>query len=595
MKKIYKNLPNIDNLPNLPWQSDFTVYDRIAEWSRPFFNDEEIEEFLNLAKKFYDSNEKPKIDAIIAKKQTHNSSWLSDWWIKYVYLAGRQAPTPEVNAPFLNIFSNSEKYNALEILAITIHYLAQYYFDFYKKTFLNKTIFKSFNHQVAGLFGAMRLPNHEFDTYFVNDKLAKEIIFMFKNHSFAIEVIKNDQVASIAEIYQTLETITKIKLKQKKYDFNYALSLNDREFETDFLKILLVNKKNQAAFKKVKNAIGVFAYDEDFNQTSKEAIFKNSIANENDLNRWNGKAFQLVIDQNKNMVLLIDHSFVDAVTYGKIFDQINEKFKLNNNFLIKLKVENLEFQQLDFQLTSEQKNVIKNKYSNYIDFVNSVYARAIKLDYLKRSILKKLNVKSIDAFIQLGYQLAYYWTNNQIRNTYIAVDMSKYFMGRTECIRPASLTLLEFIKNFDFYFQNPKTAEIQWNKLQDIHYQRTKLCQAGQGVNRHILGLKLALLENSELDNFKELKKLLASPVIANISGNYISTSTINYEPIKYGYFYPVEADGIGIFYITVDDTYRAMLTAWKNNQVFLDKFIKNLDLAYQSMLKLLKKINALN
>lgn len=81
------------------------------------------------------------------------------------------------------------------------------------------------------------------------------------------------------------------------------------------------------------------------------------------------------------------------------------------------------------------------------------------------------------------------------------------------------------------------------------------------GINRHIFGLTTVLRETADKSKFRLLQRLLENPVIVKMSTNAVSTSTINYLPIKYGYFFPVEEAGIGIFYITADNAFRAMIT----------------------------------
>lgn len=589
--KEIKQLKNLNNSPNLPWQTSFEVYQKIALWSQPFFSKMEIEHFLKISKKFFISPEKEKIDKIIAKKQNKNSSWLWQWWINYIYLSGRKSPTPEVNAPFLNLYTNSEKYNYLEILSITINRLVNYYLNFYNKTFKKQENSTVFSDQVYGLFASQRIPKENFDEYYINEKLSRKIIFMYQNTSYAIDIIENNKVPNPTVILNTLKHIIKNHKNPSDSLFNYAINLNDRDYESKLLQELLQNEANKTNFNIVKNSIGVFTFDDNFNSKNIEEIFHNSVANDIYLNRWSGKSLQLTIDKNKNMVLLIDHSFVDAATYGEIFNEINQEFKNNIDFFKSKSEKFLKYKYLIFE-TKNKDEIIKNKFKNFINYKNSVYKKAIEFNYLKRSELKKMGVKSIDAFLQIGYQLAQYLTNKKIRNTYVAVDMRKYFGGRTECIRPVSSESLTFITNFDNYLKNPKEAVEIWNNIQDIHYKRAKQTQIGEGVNRHILGLSLAMLENSDKFKFTNLSELLNLDIIKNISSNFVSTSTINYEPIKYGYFYPVEKDGIGIFYITADDVYRAMITSWQDNKNYLDMFVKNLDLSYKNLLFLVKCIS---
>ncbi len=145
------------------------------------------------------------------------------------------------------------------------------------------------------------------------------------------------------------------------------------------------------------------------------------------------------------------------------------------------------------------------------------------------------------------YQIAQYRTNKKFFNTYIAVDVRNFFKGRNECIRPIS----EFSKQFaiDFVEGKIKTKQDVNKYLENImneHYKRSKDCQACYGINKYMLGIKLAWNENQEI--FGAKPKLFDCIAWNTISENRLSTSSIVSPNAAWVYFDPVHVDGIGIF-----------------------------------------------
>ena len=73
--------------------------------------------------------------------------------------------------------------------------------------------------------------------------------------------------------------------------------------------------------------------------------------------------------------------------------------------------------------------------------------------------------------------------------------MTNHYRGRTECVRPLSNEL----KRFATAFESKKNNKQELKELLIIslneHYKRVKECQIGHGINRHMLGLRLAANE----------------------------------------------------------------------------------------------------
>lgn len=147
---------------------------------------------------------------------------------------------------------------------------------------------------------------------------------------------------------------------------------------------------------------------------------------------------------------------------------------------------------------------------------------------------------SQDALIQFALQYAQLRVYGRIRNTYEAVDVSHFQCGRTECIRPVSNESVTLVRAMQ---TGSATTEQLMAALAE-HKNRVKACKTGQGVNRHLLGLKLMAERNgSEVALFSDAAYHI-------INTDFLSTSTLGYgEVIRNFAFAPTSADGLGVNY----------------------------------------------
>lgn len=102
-----------------------------------------------------------------------------------------------------------------------------------------------------------------------------------------------------------------------------------------------------------------------------------------------------------------------------------------------------------------------------------------------------------DSFVQVSLALAYFRdTGKEIPITYESASTRKFLHGRTECIRPQSTELVNFLNSFDDKTANQVDLAALARAAGKSHRKYTKICTEGNGVDRHLLALRMLSIEN---------------------------------------------------------------------------------------------------
>lgn len=584
------NINNKYNIENLPVADKRETLQKFLEWVKPLIDDEEYKKTVLMTEEYLNSKQSDHIHEFLLKKASDvNNSWLVEWWIKYMYLSSRGPVTPECNAPMIYNNENLKKYNPIEIISIISYAIATVYLEVKKNgNLINDQQFtpkKTFSlDQLIYLFASFREPNKTFDTYYTNDEVSTFIVIYKNNIAYKLEVIRDNEVVDLNEIYVNVKNIIENNNKQK-IGFNFITSHTNRDEAKTLLDNLINNDKNKKSYKDLKDSIVTIAYD-DFEAKDEKSIFKNFL-NAEDFNRLHGKCLLVQVSKDKNVVLCADHTMADGGTEIYLMNRISQFFDQKPSLKEVRLMPHVE--EIKFDINQEQLTQLEKVHNNFINYINNVDIIFVESKIFNKNTLKELNLVSADAIIQLMYQIAQYKTNKKFFNTYVAVDVRNFFKGRTECVRPIS----EYSKEFaiDFVENKIKDKTIAYKKLEAIqneHYKRSKECQAGKGINRYMLGIKLAWSENQDL--FGPKPKLFDSLAWTTISENLLSTSSIVSPYIEWVYFDPVHVNGIGIFYAMKAENTRYSISYWIKDKNYAQDFAKNLEWAMEKFIELLKE-----
>ncbi|KAF6761479.1 carnitine acetyl transferase [Ephemerocybe angulata] len=298
-------------------------------------------------------------------------------------------------------------------------------------------------------------------------------------------------------------------------------------------------------------------------------------------NRWVDKPVQFIVYDNAYAGLMGEHSVMDGTPTARMCDDVLDQLddpsfdhgaRLTNSEVVPVP--------LDWEVTPATTQAIARADAAARDLIESQELTYYLTSYGKDAI--KMFGVSPDSWAQMIIQLAYRrLLGNEKRKggTYEAATTRRFFKGRTEAIRVVSSESDAWVASMD----DPKVSPLQRKALFDLatkkHITLAKTAGQGQGVDRHLFGLKKVMREGEVAPS------LFSDPVLARSSNWVLSTSAIfsKHFPV-YGWG-EVVPDGFGVAYMTgFNDRLQYTITSRKEmpNQQFSDEIAKAADELYK-------------
>jgi carnitine O-acetyltransferase len=190
----------------------------------------------------------------------------------------------------------------------------------------------------------------------------------------------------------------------------------------------------------------------------------------------------------------------------------------------------------------------------------------------------KTHKASPDAWCQLIKQLAFFRLFSRPGVAYESCQTRKYLLGRTEVIRSASSEALAFVKAMVDSKASDEKREELFRKAVTRHIQYSTWAADGQGVDRHLFGLKKLVRTNKG----EEVPSIFTDVGFGKSGHWEMSTSQLSskyldgwgYGEGEYADTLPcsianslaVVEDGYGLSYEINDDSLRWCVTTKNNN-----------------------------
>ncbi len=130
---------------------------------------------------------------------------------------------------------------------------------------------------------------------------------------------------------------------------------------------------------------------------------------------------------------------------------------------------------------------------------------------------------SPDSFVQMAIQLSFHGLHQTPAATYESAATRIYKEGRTEVIRSCSAEAMSFVRSMLSPTDNLAAKQAALRKSIDAHNQYGRMAAKGFGVDRHLLGLKLAAI-----DLGMPIPPLYQDPGYVRSSKMRLSTSQVN-------------------------------------------------------------------
>eukprot|EP01135_Chromosphaera_perkinsii_P011836 Nk52_evm27s2506 gene=Nk52_evmTU27s2506 len=178
------------------------------------------------------------------------------------------------------------------------------------------------------------------------------------------------------------------------------------------------------------------------------------------------------------------------------------------------------------------------------EYKKKAFCRTVVIDHMGSNEIKSAGV-SPDSFVQLSFQLAYYRALGFCPPTYESALTGKFLHGRTETVRTVSSESKTFVEMFDRISVSVEDKSRFFKEAGQIHQKRMRAAKDGEGIDRHLLGLKT--IANTEFPN--DDVPFFCSRVFQETSVWALSTSNCGSGSITNFGFGPVCDHGVGIGY----------------------------------------------
>lgn len=184
---------------------------------------------------------------------------------------------------------------------------------------------------------------------------------------------------------------------------------------------------------------------------------------------------------------------------------------------------------------------------------------------------------SDDAVQQWLFLYAQFATYGRIRSTYESVDMRHMQAGRTECLRaitPETVALVSAL--LPGSASSGSAGETDKAALVDAalaaHKRWVQDCKTGQGIDRHLLGLRLAA------GRLGRRPALFDDPTLTTLGTDFLSTTSLgDQSQISWVAFAPTSPGGLGIYYSLVPGGYEFLVSHRAGDTESYEAFVANL------------------
>lgn len=396
---------------------------------------------------------------------------------------------------------------------------------------------------------------------------AKHLLVMYKDVPVEVPVYNSsgerastEQIAS--QLRAAAQAVDKQIAEQGKQPSVANLTAAHRDHWSTARERLVRDKHNADSLDKVERALFGVCLDVDIqpgvldslDSTWEQYAHGNFTAE----NRWFDKAIELIFLPNGRMGANCEHTPVDALTTGRLLFESLAK-------------EHGEHSSSGASDLAPPQPITFNLGAEDIKAIDEARAGATKLAQDLRCLfdlqpafgskwIKSLGV-SPDAFFQVALQAAYLRQHGKTAATYESSNQRKFLHGRTETIRSCTSEALAFSRLLDDASADAKKKIEAFKHAATVQNALTLAAGNGQGVDRHLLGLRCQL-KPEEADK----ATLFNDPAYAKSTTFILSTSNTGAGDLFRGGFAPVTAAGYGVNYAVDPKNIKITISDWKSN-----------------------------
>ncbi|XP_077986310.1 carnitine O-acetyltransferase-like isoform X2 [Glandiceps talaboti] len=554
MKSFLSYQNTLSKLPVPPLQQ--TLYKYLLA-IRPLLSDDDYRHTKEIVDEFGKPGGKgEQLQVKLWQRAQKLDSWLSEWWLNAAYLDYRFPvvvhSSPGVAFPVQDFKNQHDQLSfAAKLIAGVLDY----------KVLIDKENIPIdmmggqplCMDQYYKILSSCRIPGPKRDSIVVypgNKRDApKHIIVMHNNHFFAVDVYyPSGKPLAVSELISQLQKV--VDMSPKLGDAVGILTTEHRNtWGKVYKKLRKLDKTNKKTLEMIEKSIFLLSLDETISGPEERMsviasqMLHGGGTHANSCNRWADKTLQFMVGRDGNCGVSYEHAPAEGPPVVSLLDHTMTFINNYSDAMKPVPVHLPDPKKLQFKLNNELYDDIDTAKRHLDSLVDDLQVHAFQFQPFGKNFPKQ-NKMSPDAFIQVALQLAYYRVYNEPAATYESGSIRRYRLGRTDTIRSCSIASDEFCKAM---VNDGKMPSEKYRLLREaINAHRTYTNEAifGDGIDRHLLGLKLTAIEDGQ-----NVPELFMDPAYQTAMHFKLSTSQV---PSKFDLlmcFGPVVPDGYGVCY----------------------------------------------
>lgn len=537
------------SFPKLPVPDLNQTLKKYLESIRPLVSSEQFATTIRITNRFL-TTEGPFLQSQLLKRAANTDNWLSEWWNQVAYLSVR-LPLPVHQTP-VAISEKMEYLSKSQMLDFATLSILGYveFFEMIRKDELPQDKLGGTPlcmRQYKSLIGGHRVPGEVADTLRFSPN-SDHIIVMYQGHLFKFPIFGyrngNRYLLGSHEIKYSLSLVVNSPLLPSE-PIGVLTSL-DRDSWYRARKELKKSQINCGTLETIETSLLSICFDDGADE-SIEYYLKNSMIGDmrNDFssyNRWFDIGIQTVFTSDGYCEYILEHSLVDGPPSIVLGNRGQFAAITRSVSVLPVNLKELpKVEYLKWEVSSPLREYIrKAKYELKI-LSENLDLKIYRFTEFGKDFTKSYKL-SHDSIIQLAIQLTFYKLHGEPTACYESVSTRKFYDGRTDALRSTSNESLRLVKAL----LSPTSTPFRLRLLREYvqkHEENSRQAFNGQGIDRHLLGLKL-------IANEENLQPEFFSDPPFSISTRYrLSTSQVPNPLLSCLAFGPVVEDGYGVCY----------------------------------------------
>jgi carnitine O-palmitoyltransferase 2 len=407
--------------------------------------------------------------------------------------------------------------------------------------------------------GTARIPGVESDVLKETPN-AKHVVFQSNGGFFKLRVLdSNNNVLHLSDLIQQIENI----VASTKVDNNHAIgnftTMERTKWANTRNHLKSISDVNVASLNDIDEALLLINMNMDAG-TSLDQKSTDMLLGEN---RWFDK-HQVIVHGDGTIGMNFEHSHSDGTTWNRMVHEIWHDMHSNGETSAYGPMPTLSAfngatsEPLIFVLDDALKSDLNNASNDWLQICDNIDLKSmIFTDYGKNDI-KKMKM-SPDAVGQIAFQLSYRKIHGKPAPVYESCSTRGYFRGRTETIRSSSDAMFNFTTSMvTNVADKAKSRELMYLAA-DRHVELAKEAAVGNGIDRHLMAMKIIATEEGRVDTIP----IFNNPMYSYSSDFLISSSNVTSPELSIFGFGATSANGYGVGYQILEDSIPICITSY--------------------------------